>query len=135
MSHQLCDSAKSTLEEISAIIASIDNNPASEEQKAILSRTDGEVVYGTRLLVRKVSDLMRQMSFPQNSTITVTKFLKPSVILNEEIRKVTRYLIVLSEKALLNPGGEICYGHYIITHEEVEVDPGAIIIFITPKQG
>lgn len=71
----------------------------------------------------------------------MTKFLKPTVVLNPKIhlngvpRKVTRYLIVLSEKALLNPGGELCYGHYTVTSEEVEVDPGAIIIFITPKQG
>lgn len=66
----------------------------------------------------------------QNSTITVTKFLKPTVIL----KKVTRYVVVLSEKAVLNPGGEICYGHYTITRDEIEIDPDAIIIFITPKQ-
>lgn len=65
MSHQLHDSAKSILDEISAIIADIDNDTRSEENKAILSRTDSEVVYGTRLLVRKVSDLMHQMSFPE----------------------------------------------------------------------
>ncbi|GIK05806.1 hypothetical protein Aspvir_009919 [Aspergillus viridinutans] len=131
MGDQLSDPAKSILEEISAIVADIDNDPEGEKKRAILSKTDSEVVYGTRLLVRKVSDLRHQMDFPANSTIAVTKFLKPTVIL----KKVTRYLIILSEKACLNPGGEICYGNYTITHDEIEVDPGAIIIFITPTQG
>lgn len=64
MGDQLSDPAKSILEEISAIVADIDNDPESEEKKAILSKTDSEVVYGTRLLLRKVSDLRRQMGFP-----------------------------------------------------------------------
>lgn len=69
MSHELSDSAKDILEDISAIIADIDNDPDNVKKGAILSKTDGEVSYGTRLLVRKVSDLIYQMSFPEVSDL------------------------------------------------------------------
>ncbi|KAE8353377.1 hypothetical protein BDV28DRAFT_133218 [Aspergillus coremiiformis] len=132
MSQKLSPDAEAIRQKIKATVLEMNDHGSStrtKEELSILGTTESDITYGGTLLRRQVSDLVGKMNIAEDYILTVTHFLKPTTI----TRPSKRYVIALSDKVTITPGGKLEEGSYTIRQDEFDISPGASVVFVTLK--